>query len=88
MKAHFLSEKGIVREENQDAILARITGESGLFVVADGVGGSENGALASNLIVDTYSRWWEDRFKESLSFFDAFYRIPDPNDNLGNHNGN
>ena len=75
MKAHFLSEKGIVREENQDAILARITGESGLFVVADGVGGSQNGALASNLIVDTYNRWWEDRFKENMSFFDAFEEI-------------
>ena len=75
MKAFYITDKGIVRDQNQDAVLSLNVGNSGLFIVADGVGGSENGALASSLIVDTYNRWWEDHFDESMTFFEAFEEI-------------
>lgn len=44
-----LTDIGRVRESNEDHLLA----EGDLFVVADGMGGSNRGALASQLAVDT-----------------------------------
>lgn len=44
---------GLVREYNEDAILS--LDETGLWVVADGMGGYEAGDVASNLIVKTLS---------------------------------
>lgn len=55
-------EKGNYRAENQDSILMCHQGSSGLFVVADGVGGSADGAGASHYITRTYGQWWEDVF--------------------------
>ena len=44
-----LSDKGVVREENQDAFL--LLPEAGVFVVADGMGGRRGGRLAADLAV-------------------------------------
>ena len=41
---------GSVREVNEDSVLSRV--ESGLWVVADGMGGYEAGDLASSMLVD------------------------------------
>lgn len=49
--AHF-SDKGKVREKNEDAILPFT--EQGIWVVADGMGGYEHGEIASGMIVDTF----------------------------------
>ena len=49
-----LTDTGIVRTVNQDACLD--LPESGLWVVADGVGGHNEGEFASRLIVDTLSQ--------------------------------
>jgi type VI secretion system protein ImpM len=44
------TDRGIVRETNQDAFLERA--ESGIWAVADGMGGHEHGELASHMICD------------------------------------
>ena len=56
------SETGLVRTNNEDAILMRDCGEAGLFLVADGIGGRTNGEVVSAKIRDTYDRWWETQF--------------------------
>lgn len=70
-------EKGNYRKENQDAILIRCKGRSGLFIVADGVGGSDNGAAASQYITERYDQWWKEEFLKARirSFFDCFNSI-------------
>lgn len=70
-------EKGNYRKENQDSILIRSKGRSGLFIVADGVGGSDNGAQASQYITKRYGQWWEEEFLKirHKSFFDCFDEV-------------
>lgn len=46
-----LSDRGRVRAENQDSVF--VDASSGLFVLADGVGGGPGGGTASRLVVDT-----------------------------------
>ena len=68
MRYGALSDQGDVRTENQDRILA-LTGmvagkETGLFVVADGMGGLSYGSAVSAYIIESFSRWWEEDFPE------------------------
>ena len=53
-----MSNVGNKREVNQDAIYAMSRGEIGLYVVADGMGGYEQGDKASKSIVDRMEGWW------------------------------
>ena len=52
-----ITDKGLVREINQDAILMCESDKGCLFCVADGVGGSTGGEKASGLIVDRLTGW-------------------------------
>lgn len=56
------SETGSVRKNNEDAFLMRAAGSVGLFLVADGIGGKENGEVVSGMLRDTYSQWWDEAF--------------------------
>lgn len=55
---------GRQREQNEDAVYAQISenGETGLFVVADGMGGYQAGEIASRIVVETV----RDALKHSL----------------------
>ena len=55
------SQKGFVRSINEDAYLMRVTDQSGLFLVADGIGGKEHGEVVSGMLRDGYDQWWNDR---------------------------
>lgn len=72
-----ICEKGPHREENQDRILMRSKGKSGLFLVADGVGGSLDGQGASFYIAEQYETWWEEVFLKDTKkdFFPLFSDI-------------
>lgn len=75
MIAFGLCEKGPCRKENQDAILMCRFKRSGLFLVADGVGGCPSGAEASRYLVERYRQWWQEVFvsgpENSFSHFFA-----------------
>ncbi len=77
MMALGICEKGCYREENQDAILIRYHNDSGLFIVADGVGSSEYGATASSFLIDSFNLWWKEYFIKNsrLSFTELFSSI-------------
>lgn len=55
------SQTGLVRQNNEDAFLIRTAGQSGLFLVADGIGGREHGELVSAMLRDRYDQWWQER---------------------------
>jgi len=52
-------ETGLGRDQNQDRIFAAENNGCALAVVADGMGGHENGAFASTIICDMLRGWWE-----------------------------
>jgi protein phosphatase len=56
-RAAGLTDCGCVRSENQDNFF--ISDDSGLLVVADGMGGTEGGAVASQMTVDTIRQCWD-----------------------------
>lgn len=58
-----LTDIGNVKKTNQDNILVKVgdgkSGEFGFFLVADGMGGLTAGDVASWIIVNEFSSWWE-----------------------------
>ena len=72
-----ICEKGNYRRQNQDSVLMRTRGSSGLLLVADGVGGSADGSAASFYIAETYARWWDEAFLENRNhdFFSLFEEL-------------
>lgn len=61
---------GKVRKVNQDRVLAVSNKDTGLFVVADGMGGYSEGEKASQKIIEKMERWWEKFcFKQCKSDF-------------------
>ena len=79
-----ICEKGNVRKENQDAILVRCAKRSGLFIVADGVGGSRHGGDASSHLVINFNRWWDECFmsRTESAFIDLFDRLKELTEKL------
>lgn len=63
-------ETGLKREKNQDSYLIRTgcseTGITGLFLVADGIGGLEFGEEASRKVADSLDYWWHNTMPEKL----------------------
>lgn len=59
-----LSEKGLARKKNQDAIYMESNGITGIFVIADGMGGHSRGEFASTAVVQDIAQWWKDLKKD------------------------
>lgn len=59
IKFHWICDKGEIRITNQDAVLARTQDNYGLFLVADGMGGHQNGEKASACLVERFDAWWD-----------------------------
>ena len=62
-----VSDTGIKREVNQDKFFFKTvetdTSVAGIFSVADGVGGLNEGDVASSFVISNFSKWWEEEFK-------------------------
>lgn len=53
-----LSEVGLQRKENQDAVFGAKYGSTGIFLIADGMGGHIDGAKASATVRKNIKTWW------------------------------
>ena len=73
------TDRGIVRESNQDAFLERP--ESGIWAIADGMGGHEQGELASHMVCDGLLNVAPEVALESMSLA-VQYRLADINAQL------
>lgn len=64
------TDKGIRKLTNQDALLMKVNnttnGRVGLFVVCDGMGGLEQGELASATVIRRLDKWYEEEFEGLL----------------------
>ena len=61
-----ITDKGIVRDHNEDTLLANDA--DGLFLVADGMGGLSKGDVASKIAVDTIAHFIKDSRLEDITW--------------------
>ena len=54
-----LTDRGLQRQQNQDSVLAYTSDSLGLYCIADGMGGYENGEQASKCIIQYLNSWTE-----------------------------
>ena len=55
------------REDNQDALGMKLDGDRGIFVLADGLGGHQNGRLASDCVVNSVLAGWPPEEEAALT---------------------
>ena len=68
MKISYGTDVGMTRNENQDSVYVHsFSDKSGLFIVADGMGGYEGGKLASSTAIQVISEYIVKNFSENLS---------------------
>lgn len=55
------------RDDNQDALGMKLDGDRGIFVLADGLGGHQNGRLASDCVVNSVLAGWPPEEEAALT---------------------
>ena len=60
------TDRGLCRNVNQDAVAAFVKGTTGLFVLADGMGGHSRGELASGTVAARFQSFWQGIIKGGL----------------------
>ena len=76
IKAYAKSDKGKVREMNQDSFyISNSLDEVQLYILADGMGGYNGGEIASSLAVQTAKNYIENNFKEIQKDRDSIIQL-------------
>lgn len=63
---------GLIRDNNEDAVLAIFHPKSKhlkMLIVADGMGGKEQGEFASNFVVENLKKWFQEKDSKTLNNF-------------------
>ncbi|VYT86296.1 serine/threonine-protein phosphatase [Clostridium tertium] len=68
VKIDYYTDKGLVKDNNQDALIIKIAkskyGRIGMFGVCDGMGGLSSGEIASSTVVRGLSIWFDNEFSD------------------------
>ncbi len=68
MKISYGTDTGVVRSDNQDSVFAQeYSLKSGLFIVADGMGGYRGGKIASSTAIEVVSAYFKDNYDNDMN---------------------
>lgn len=73
LRVGFKTDKGLVRDNNEDAIL--VLPKRGMFAVADGVGGQNSGEIASRKAVNSIEEFVKRNSITCMDSYDSKYKV-------------
>ena len=66
MQFFSISDKGMLRKNNEDSAFAKEIGKFTVLILADGMGGHSGGEIASKMAIEEISSFLEDRLNEKM----------------------